>query len=279
VTPIPALGPSLRIFIGYDSREPLAYHVLAHSILTRASVPVSITPLRLDSLKRLYTRERGPTESTEFSLTRFLVPHLSNYEGLSLFLDCDMVMQADVADLLLYPLADPGKAVYVCQHDYTPNEGACVCGHDGSRHATADHERLRFNCWDCGCQQFESAVDGTQLASNTKFLGQQQTTYPRKNWSSVMLFDNARCGALRPEYVNTATGLQLHRLQWVVDREIGSLPLAWNYLVGESNQATGEPKNIHFTNGGPWFPEYADCPFADRWLQALAQMHGQAVCA
>lgn len=229
------MEPTLRIFIGWDSKEPIAFSVLADSIIRRASIPVAITALRLDGLKRIYTRERGPTESTEFSLTRFLVPYLSNYTGLSLFMDCDMLMQADVADLLLYPLAYPDKAVFVCQHDYTPKDAV-------------------------------------------KFLGQQQTAYPRKNWSSFMLFDNAKCAALTPNVVNTATGLQLHRFQWIDDAQIGALPLEWNHLVGEYDPKP-DASCLHWTLGGPWFPSHANAPHADRWLEALAHMQGQAVPA
>lgn len=228
----------LRVFIGYDSKEPIAFTVAAHSLLQHASKPITITPLVQAQLRSegIYTRERGATESTEFSLTRFLVPHLSGYQGLSLFVDCDVVFQADVFDLLLHPLVDPGKAVYVCQHDYTPKD-------------------------------------------STKFLGQVQTAYPRKNWSSVMLFDNSRCGVLRPEYVNGASGLHLHRFQWVTDREIGALPLEWNVLADEDGQTEKPAQLIHYTRGGPWFPETANCQYADRWLAALAAMHGQVVPA
>src|SRR6266850_2140939 len=111
----------LRIFIGYDSREPVAYHVCAHSILARASAPVMIAPLIQPVLRAslLYTRARGPTEATEFSMTRFLVPYLSGYEGISLFMDSDMLCLADIFDLLEAGLADL-RAVAVCQHDYTP---------------------------------------------------------------------------------------------------------------------------------------------------------------
>lgn len=210
----------LRIFIGYDSREPVAYHVLAHSIITRASAPYSITPLALPHLGRSYMR--GPGGSTEFTFTRFLVPYLSNYEGLALFLDCDILVQADITEVLLHQLLDPGRAVYVCQHDYTPR-------------------------------------------TSRKFLGAPQQAYPRKNWSSVMLFDNARCTALTPAYVNTATPADLHRLAWLADEQIGSLPLEWNYLVGEDHQSTEKPKAIHYTNGGPYFPEYAACEYAAEW--------------
>jgi hypothetical protein len=228
----------LKVFIGYDPKEPIAFAVAMHSLLQHASKPLTIVPLVQSQLRSagLYTRERNPLESTEFSFTRFLVPHLSGYKGLSLFVDCDVLFQADVFDLLLYPLVDPGKAVYVCQHDYTPKNGA-------------------------------------------KFLGQPQTAYPRKNWSSVMLFDNARCGVLGPDYVNSASGLALHRLHWVIDREIGALPLEWNVLADEEGQSPRSPQLVHYTRGGPWFPEYANCQFAERWLQALAEMHGQAVTA
>ena len=220
----------LRIFIGWDSREPIAFTVLADSILRRASIPVSIAPLRLDALKAIYTRGRGPTESTEFSLTRFLVPYLSNYEGLSLFLDCDMLCQCDIAELLLYPLADPGKAVYVCQHQYTPKH-------------------------------------------QTKFLGQVQTAYPRKNWSSLMLFDNARCRALTPDYVNTATGLELHRLQWAPDGLVGSLPIDFNHLVGEY-MPNAAARILHWTLGGPWFRDYHQADHAGLWFDAYDQLTG-----
>lgn len=233
MTPVASMGPSLRIFIGWDSREPLAYAVLADSILRHASVPVSITPLSLSSLRRIYTRARGSTESTEFSLTRFLVPWLSSYAGMSLFLDCDMLCQADVLDLLLYPLADPGKAVYVVPHDYTPRDA-------------------------------------------TKFLGQVQTAYPRKNWSSVMLFDNAKCTALTPEYVNTATGLELHRFQWLFDEQIGALPIDWNHLVGEY-EPNERAKLLHWTLGGPWFPDHCEVDHAELWRAAYQRLLGVPV--
>lgn len=212
----------LRVCIGWDSREPIAYGVLAHSILTRASRPVSVLPINVRAIRHVYTRSRGPTEATEFSLSRFLTPFLSGYAGYSLFLDCDMLCLTDITDVLLYPMADPGKAVYVCQHDYVPR-------------------------------------------ALTKMDGLEQTRYPRKQWSSVMLFDNARCRALTPEYVSTATGLALHRFQWIADDLIGALPLTWNYLVGEDNQSADPPKLIHYTNGGCWLPAYAACEHAAEW--------------
>lgn len=107
---------SLRIFIGYDERESVAYHVLAHSIQTRASVPVSITPLIRSQLP--LTRERGPMESTDFAFTRFLVPWLCGYRDIAVFMDCDMLCRGDIANLFDY--WDGVSPVQVVQHDYTP---------------------------------------------------------------------------------------------------------------------------------------------------------------
>lgn len=230
----------LRVFIGYDSREPVAYHVFVHSILRRASVPIAVTPLVRASLTHLYARERSPLESTEFALTRFLVPALCQYEGTALFVDSDMLCRVDIAELWDAALGPPSfarerlcpdQALWVCQHDYTPKAQA-------------------------------------------KMDGRVQTAYPRKNWSSLMLFNNERCRALTPDYVNSATGLELHRLAWLTDRQVGSLPLEWNYLVDEPGQALEPPKIVHFTNGGPWFPEYADVEFADDWRDEFRSMTG-----
>jgi lipopolysaccharide biosynthesis glycosyltransferase len=212
----------MNIFVGYDSREPIAYHVLAHSILTRASKPVNITGLTLNGLAGIYTRKRSPLESTEFSLTRFLVPYLSGYQGISLYMDCDMLCQTDITKLD----ANQGNDVTVVKHDYTPRQ-------------------------------------------KVKMEGQQQTTYPRKNWSSLMLFVNHRCLKLTPEYVNEASALDLHRFDWAM--EVGELPLEWNWLVGEYDE-NPDAKILHYTNGGPWFYDYSNCEQAGLWWQEYRKM-------
>ena len=212
-----------QVYIGYDAKESVAYHTLAHSILRRSSIPVSIAPVMQSQLNGLYTRPRGPTESTEFSLTRFLVPALSGYRGWSMFMDCDMLCRADIAELAALRDQAADKAVLVCQHDYVPK-------------------------------------------TKRKFLDQVQTKYERKNWSSLMLFNNERCRSLSPQYVNSATGLDLHRFKWMDDASIGGLPLEWNWLVGEYD-ANPAAKIVHYTLGGPWFDEYRDCHYADEWLE------------
>ncbi len=108
----------------------------------------------------------------------------------------------------------------------------------------------------------------------TKFLDQPQRPYEKKNWSSVILFNNARCRALTPEYANTATGLELHQFKWLGDDAlIGELPRRWNYLV--DYYETVPPENVsflHFTEGGPYFEAYKNCSYADVWFAERDRM-------
>ena len=107
---------------------------------------------------------------------------------------------------------------------------------------------------------------------STKFLGQRQSAYPKKNWSSVMLMNNAKCRALTPELVNVSSGLHLHRFEWLANETlIGSLPRRWNHLVGY-DEPDSSAALAHFTLGGPYFSEYANCEFAGEWRQMLDSM-------
>src|SRR4051812_9507985 len=108
----------LDVFVGYDRNEIVAYHTLTQSILDRCSLPVRFTPVNLANLKAVFARERLLTQSTEFSFSRFLTPYLSDFHGWSLFMDCDMLARADLAEL--FALQDERYAVMVCQHDYVP---------------------------------------------------------------------------------------------------------------------------------------------------------------
>jgi hypothetical protein len=107
---------------------------------------------------------------------------------------------------------------------------------------------------------------------DVKFLGHTQTKYEKKNWSSVMLMNCANCRALTPEYVNGASGLELHQFKWLGDdRLIGELPARWNHLVGYDAPDPAAAL-AHFTIGGPWFAEFAQCEFADEWRGARGAM-------
>ena len=99
-----------------------------------------------------------------------------------------------------------------------------------------------------------------------KFLGAVQTKYQKKNWSSVMLMNCARCTALTPDYVNKASGLELHQFKWLEgDHLIGELPHRWNHLVGYDAPDPGAAL-VHFTIGGPYFDEYRDCEYSGEWF-------------
>ena len=219
----------IRVFIGFDTVETVSYHVLSHSIQARASEPVSITPLMLSQLSGVMTRERHNLQSTEFSFSRFLVPSLCDYEGWALFMDCDMLVLDDMADL--WKLRDDNFAVQVVKHDHVPKE-------------------------------------------TTKFLGNPQSKYEKKNWSSVMLFNNEKCKALTPDFVNTATGLELHRFQWLdSDDLIGDIPHRWNHLVGYDEKVpVKEVSNLHYTIGGPYFDDYKDTDYAAEWFEERDKM-------
>ena len=213
----------LKIFIGYDQNEVAAYHTLCHSIISRSSKPVSITPLKLSQLPM--TRERDPKQSTEFSFSRFLVPYLCNYEGYALFLDCDMLCQTDIAEV--FKFMDVWDSVAVVKHDYKPS-------------------------------------------TERKFLDQVQTKYAKKNWSSVMVFNNSKCRKLTPEYVNNATGLELHQFHWTDEEAVVELPKEWNHLVGEY-EPNPDAKIVHFTLGGPYFTEWENCEYAHEWFNEFEE--------
>ena len=211
----------IRIFIGFDPREAVAFSVLAHSIHARASEPVAIAPLMLSQFQGVYRRERNALQSSDFSFSRFLTPSLCGYEGWAIFMDCDMLVMDDIARL--WALRDDRYAVQVVKHVHVPRE-------------------------------------------DVKFLGEKQTKYEKKNWSSVMLMNCARCTALTPEYVNSATGLELHQFKWLQsDALIGELPHEWNHLVGYDAPAS-RVSLAHFTIGGPYFSEYRDCEYAREWF-------------
>jgi hypothetical protein len=212
----------IRIFIGFDPKEEVVYHVLCASILRRSSVPVQFTPVALSTLNGVFNRERNPLQSTEFSFSRFMVPYMSGYEGWSIFMDNDMLMLDDIAKL--WEMRDDRYAVLCVQHEHNPPE-------------------------------------------DIKFRNQVQTKYERKNWSSIMLMNNAKCKALTPTYVETATGLDLHRFHWLKDEEIGAIPGRWNHLVDYDPYLPLEQiSNLHYTEGGPYFADYRNCGYAEEWF-------------
>ncbi|KAI5071410.1 hypothetical protein GOP47_0013661 [Adiantum capillus-veneris] len=219
----------LPIFVGYDSREDVAFEVCRHSLLKHATFPIDVIPIKQAELRRssIYTRDKDPTESTEFSFTRFLTPYLAAFDGWAMFIDCDFLYTADIHDLV--ELIDDKYAIMCVQHDYTPKTA-------------------------------------------TKMDGVVQTTYPRKNWSSMVLYNcsHPKNRVLTPAVVNAQSGAFLHRFMWLEDKDIGSIPFTWNFLVGHNEMPLGSnslPKAIHYTSGGPWFEAWQSCDYAQEWLQ------------
>jgi lipopolysaccharide biosynthesis glycosyltransferase len=227
----------IKIFMGFDRSNRIPAYVLADSIIEQSSIPVEIIFLHKGTLKKFFTRPKGEYDSTEFSISRFLVPYLSNYKGWSLFVDNDMVVENDVAELL--PLMTEDYAVRCTKHNQL-------------------------------------------VTSDTKFLGEHQTSYNMKNWTSVMMFNNSKCRALTPEYVNNAHGLDLHQFKWLnnIEHEIGDIPLEWNYLADVDSigqEVIDKPSLIHYTEGGPYFKATPNCEYAENWLKVYTRVNDYQV--
>lgn len=222
----------IKIFIGFDRPNRIPAYALMDSILENSTIPVEFVLLHKGTLENVFTRARGEYDSTEFSVSRFLVPLLSDYQGWSLFIDNDMIVEADVKELL-----------ELMNGDFTVK-----------------------------CVKHNQIVDNDE-----KFLGEKQTKYNMKNWTSVMLFNNERCKALTQEYVNSANGLELHQFKWLDSlEEIGEIPYEWNYLadvksVGQENVT--KPKLIHYTEGGPFFKATSNCEYAENWVKVYDRIN------
>ena len=216
----------IRIFIGYDEGEKIAFHVLTESIRKQSSEPISITPIDLNTIRNHFIRDKQSNQSTEFAFSRFMVPYLSNYEGWSIFMDCDMLLRTDINEL--WKLRDDDYAVMCVKHNYEPKQ-------------------------------------------DVKFRGAKNEKFPKKNWSSLMLMNNAKCKLLTPEYVRTASGLELHQFKWLEsERDIGAIPKTWNWLVGEY-EYNPLANNVHFTLGGPYFYDYVNCDYSKEWFNVYTE--------
>lgn len=212
----------IRIVVGFDQREAIAYHVFCQSVIDRASLPVQFLPLNPRSIAG-YT-ETHQDGSNVFIYTRFLTPYLMNYKGWAIFADGDMVCNADIAEL--WKLRDPTKAVMVVKHDY-------------------------------------------KTKAQTKYLGNKNENYPRKNWSSVILWncehpDNRQ---ITPDFVASQNGAFLHRFTWLDDEKIGEIPKDWNWLAIEYDNKE-DAKLVHYTLGTPCFGEYKNCEMSEKWHAA-----------
>ena len=209
----------IPVFVGYDPREAIAYHTCAISIIRNSTSPVAIVPVALNLFEDY--AETHTDGSNHFIYTRFLVPHLMQYEGWAIFIDGDMIVRGDIAEL--WNLREFDKDVMVVKHDY-------------------------------------------KTRMTEKYLGAKNEDYPRKNWSSVILWNcnshpNRR---LTSEFVQKATGAELHRFSWLLDERIGELPPEWNWLPDEYGP-NPNAKLLHYTLGAPCFHEFAGTPQGEEW--------------
>ncbi|MDC1061724.1 glycosyltransferase [Hellea sp.] len=221
---------TIPIYIGYDRRMPVTYHVAAHSIARRASHAVSFSPIIITALQKqgLMTRPLQANQSTEFSFSRFLVPYLMNYKGWAIFMDNDVVVLDDIVNL--WKLRNDKYTVMCVKHDHIPE-------------------------------------------NNIKFLGEQQLKYKKKNWSSVMLLNCSKCKILTPEYINSASGLDLHRFNWLEgDHLIGEIPHEWNFLIDYDPGELEDQKILHYTDGGPYYSTFENCQFSEVWVNERHHM-------
>lgn len=205
---------TLRVFIGADERQPIAFNVAQHSIYQKASQPVAVTRLVQDTLP---VKRRG---LTSFTYTRYLVPWLCNYQGWALFMDADTLVRDDISKVFdCIPEMQRHHPVYVVPHDTV----------------TMPH-------------------------------GKQVSVMFERN--AVMLFNNAACSNLTPEFIEKQTPNKLDT--WA--SSIGHLPKEWNHLVGydKPNPAAAI---AHFTMGIPCFPKTQDDEFAGEWQEAHLSMN------
>lgn len=213
----------MKVYIGHDTSQALNTEVCIKSI-RRFNTSIDIIPIVKSEMEKQYGFNRDSDGSTEFTYTRFLVPYLSGYEGMSLFCDSDFVWLCDPEELLGYV---DTSAVYCVKHDKMP------------------------------------------VRSKIKMQNKVNESYPRKWWSSLMLFncEHQYCRRLNPDSINNLEGSALHRMYWA-SNSIGDIPVEYNYLVGYyDNDIT--PKALHFTDGTPMYEEYKKDPLAEKYLELI----------
>ena len=229
----------MKVFVGYDSREDIAYQVCKQSILDTATIPVEIIPLKQKDLRKqeLYFRDEDKLASTEFTFTRFLVPELMNYKGWALFVDCDFLFVEDIANL--FAQVDNKYAIMCAQHDYTPKEGVKM---DGK--AQLNYPRKNWSSMmliNCG-------------HPSNKALTKELVNDPEID------------------------GKYLHRFSWLKDKEVGRISHEWNWLVGWYKEPKdGKPRALHYTEGGPWFENYRSCEYATPWFDTQTQYYTASI--
>ncbi len=236
------------VWIGWDPREAAAFAVAKHSMRAHLTTDIPIRGLVLDNLVADFSYTRPTRRDAGGKL----------FDVLSARADYDGAISTEHANArFLVPFlpgsADLKWAMFV----------------DGDILLRADITEL-FDGLDDSFALYCVKHD-YRPAEAVKMDGRAQTKYPRKNWSSVMVFNiqhpaNRR---LTRSMVNSLPGRELHAMTWLGDHEIGALDPKWNFLIGHSDE-TIDPALVHFTSGVPDMPGYGNVPFARAWREVLA---------
>lgn len=226
--------PRNSIWIGYEPKELDAYVVARESARSHMRIDIPVAPIILSELEELGWYRRKWTENAGFMK--------------DVISDASMSTQFAISRFLTPHLAVTGFALYVdCDVLFRCDPGEL------------------FDLMDprCAvmCVKHVHVVDEKKLKMEAKF----QINYPRKNWSSVVIYncEHPANKKLTLDTINRVPGRDLHRFCWLEDDEIGELPPEWNHLVGITQ--SGPPKLVHFTSGTPSMKGYCTQPFADEW--------------
>lgn len=211
------MSEPLRIMVGYDHRQPVSFAVLAHSLVKRSSKPLAITPLVLPTLA---LRRAG---LTPFTFSRFLVPHLSQYQGWALFLDIDMLARADIADL--FALADDSKAVMVVKNDLR-FEWASL---------------MLFNCAKCAVLTPEYVEESTGLHA-IRWAEEEEIGALPAEWNHLVGYDPPNPDAKMVHFTQGVpcfpeTADSEFAEEWQRDASEAFSAVAWRELMGNSVHA------------------------------------------
>lgn len=231
------------IFIGWDAREAAAFAVAQSSCRRHLNIPIPIYGLVLSDLQRegVYTR---PIEYRQSAADRPVM-----WDVVS---DFAMATEFACSRFFVPMVAKTGWALFCdCDMLFRANVGQMMQKLDSTKAVYVVKHNYK-------------------PTNEIKMDGQVQSNYGRKLWSSFCIFncDHPANKALTLEVLNNTPGRDLHALFWLKDSEIGELGEEWNWIPGHSPD-TLDPKCVHFSEGGPWFPGYEDVPFAKEWNDSL----------
>ena len=242
----------LEVLIGWDPREQLAWNVCQRSIVAQAHAagmpPPPIRPIAISTLGGLYGRPVARNGGQ-------LIDTISG---------APMSTEFSLARFWTPVVSRARWALFVDGDFMFRTNVWTLLEHADPRYAV---QVVKHN---------------HQPAERTKMDGQAQTTYPRKNWSSLILWNLAHAATRRLWLydLNSRPGLWLHGFNWLQDPEIGELPAGWNHLECVSDlMADAEPKAVHYTLGTPDMPEAPRGPFLEAWLAHLTAAERSTITA